>query len=235
MRYIIIFILFFISNSNYGQAALHDLKLNVFQNLNSSVNQNYIRLLNESASGNDTEANFEFDDWTNFEVFAKSGGSMMLDSANYHISDETMFFNLDGRLYYLYPNQVDYILVDNRKFISKKIGGGSKTKYKYYEVLVEGEMNLLKNKSLERKKINNHPMGVSHGVEEYELKEKVKYYYCTLDDKEAIDVPSSKKNFIKIFKRNRNSMVQFARTNNISTKSEADLIRMFTYNNQITN
>lgn len=235
MRYLIILIIVFISGLGFGQASLNDLKFNVFQNLNSSVNQNYIRLLNESATADDKEANFEFDDWTNFEVYAKSGESMMLDSANYHIPDETMFFKLDGRLYYLYPNQVDYILVDDRKFISKKIGDGSKTKYKYYELLVEGEMNLLKDKILEKKKINNHPMGVSHGVQEYKLIDKVKYYYCSNDDNDIEEVPGSKKNFIKIFKRNKNRMIQFARSNDISTKSEDDLIRMFSYNNQITN
>ena len=46
-------------------------------------------------------------------------------------------------------------------------------------------------------------------------------------------LPKNKKKLIGIFTKDRNRMVQYARDNNISMKSETDLINMFDYYNQI--
>lgn len=221
------------SGSLAAQSSLDDLKFNVFQNLNNSVHQNYIRLLNESEQGKELDAVFEFDDWTPMLVTDLKDQQLKLDSCNYHLEDETIFFLRDNKLYYLFPSQIKSAAAGERVFIPVSEKNTKHGPFKYYELLAEGKMILLKDVIVEKRKINNHPMGIDHGVIEYENTIKTKFYYSHDGLRSIHELPRSKNKLIKLFRSNRNRMVEFARDNQISPRSEQDLKAMFTYYNNI--
>lgn len=218
-----------------SQASLDDLKFNVFQDLNSTANQNYIRLMNEQERGEENSQSFLFDNWKKSTVTSKEGEVLELDSLNFHIEDQNMFFMKNGKMYFLFPAVIENIRVEDRYFtaIQNQNSEKSGNAYQFYEVLVSGQLKLLKKYEIEKRKLNNHPMGISSGIEKYDYYSKAKLYYA--NDKLSLveELPRSRKNIIKIFKRNRNRMVEYARENNASPKSEADMIGMFSYYNSI--
>ena len=81
-----------------SQASLDDLKFNVFQDLNSTANQNYIRLMNEQERGEENSQSFLFDNWKKATVTSKKGEVLELDSLNFHIEDQNMFFMKNGKI-----------------------------------------------------------------------------------------------------------------------------------------
>jgi hypothetical protein len=233
MRYYLIVAISVIAFSLQSQTSLDDVKFNIFQNLNSSVNQNYIRLLNEAERLDERQLVFEFDDWQQAKLITQSDEEVLIDSCNFNIKDQTMFFQRKGSLYFLYPSQMKTIFFNEREFIPLPESNTPNSGFSYYEILSEGDINLLKYKSLEKKKVNNHPMGISSGIDKYKYSEKIKFYYSRNEYRKLELVPRNKKNFIKIFQRDRNRIVQYARENNISPKSEKDLKAIFDYYNSL--
>jgi hypothetical protein len=218
-----------------SQASLDDLKFNVFQNLNSTANQNYIRLMNEQERGEEGTQSFLFDNWQKATVTSKNDEILELDSLNYHIEDQNMFFMHKGKMYFLFPSVIENISVADRNFMSLHVKDKERAHnpYQFYEILVKGELNLLKKHEIEKRKVNDHPMGISSGIEKYDYYSKSKLYYANDELSVVEELPRSKKNIIKIFKRNRNRMVEYARENNASPKSESDMVGMFSYYNSI--
>ena len=234
MRLYLIFILTVFASFMYAQTSLTDLKFNIYQNLNSSVIQNYIRLINESETGAGSQKAFEYDSWQKAEVVSKENETLQLDSVNYHINDETMFFMREGRMYFLYPDMINSVVFKDKVFIPFRSDLDPKTPVKYYEILVDGDLVLLKNKFIERQKVNDHPMGISSGIDTYREIEKYRFYYYYKENNKINEVPRQKKKFIYLFRRNKKSMIQYARDNDISTKVEADVVDMFEYYNEIS-
>ncbi len=226
-------IFLFLATSQFviGQAALNDLKFNIYQNLNSSVIQNYIRQLNEAETFEDSEFIFEYDDWQKAYVIAKNGEAVEIDSANYHLRDANIFFMREGQMYFLYPEKLESVKFNDKTFVPVKANMGNKKPYDYFERLVNGELILLKHKRILQKKVNDHPMGISSGIEKMKSYAKYKLYYCDKEYDELKEVPRKKMEFIRIFKRDRNRMIQYAKENDISTKHEPDVIKMFIHYN----
>lgn len=112
------FVLFFTLCGNVliSQSSLTEIKRNIFQDLNSSVNQNYIRLINEGMTEDVQNEFYAFPQWVEFKVKSKDGDNVVLDSANYHIYDDIMLFLYIGELFYLFPEQVDRIYVGDKTY-----------------------------------------------------------------------------------------------------------------------
>ena len=230
MKIIVFLNLMLASTILISQSAETEVKRNIFLDLNSSVNQNYIRLLNESAAlGNSNNLYFAFEDWTPIDVYSKKGDHIRIDSANYHMHDDVMFFKNKGNLSYLFPQEIEKIETHGITYIALK--DARSTKYLYYELLVDGDYKLLKKQELVKKKVNDHPMGITHTPNEYKLVLKSKYLYHSSKNNNVEELPRKKNKLIKIFARNRNRMVQYARESDLSPKSEEDLIRLFQFYN----
>ena len=230
MRRVITISLLCFAQALISQSSLTEIKRNIYQNLNSSVNQNYIRLINEGMTSDGSNEYFAFEDWTEFQVESQEGDLINLDSANYHIHDDIMLFIDEGAMFFLFPEQVDRIYADDMVFTSYK---HEKNKYNYFEILAQGEFQLLKKYKVIKERVVDNPLGITHGTQEYTFKRKPEYYYYDVIKEQINRVPKKKKDLIRIFKKNKSKMLDFARLNKLNSKSEEDLITLFDYYNQL--
>ena len=217
----------------YSQVAVDQAKLEIFGNPFSVSNQNFMRILDGDPSNAADNMLFEFDDWSSAEVVPREGGSLTVDSVNYHRKLGSMFFLKEEKLYFLYPDKIESIVIQGRTFIPAKLDPDKPRDYKYCELLSGGRLNLLKHTDIKERKKSDHPMGISHTSGSIETYTKDHYYFARASVERAMLLPKNKKKLIGIFTKDRNRMVQYARDNNISMKSETDLINMFDYYNQI--
>jgi hypothetical protein len=186
--------------------------------------------MNEGMTGDVDNDFYAFKDWVSVRVESISGEMVSIDSANYHIYDDLMLFVHKGQLFLIYPDQINRIYAENKTFTSYK---NEDNNYNYFEIIAEGEFQLLKKYKIAKEKVMDNPMGISHGNQEYKYTQKANfYYYNTLKD-EIAAVPKKKNELIKIFSRNKSKMLNFARDNKLNSKSETDLIKMFNYYNQL--
>jgi len=227
MRLILVFL--FCISGLFGQASLDDTKFQLFRNVHSSVNQNYFRLLNEGETADNRFIPFEFADWSGTTIHPREGEPIRIDSANIHVDDELLVFLREGKMFFIYPEKLEYAQFGANIYIP--VRNGDQNKYAYMQLLVDGPMQLLRKKYFEKRKINNHPMGISTGIEKYKFDERHRLYYYDKEKETLDELPRKKKEFIRLFKRDRNRMVEFARNNNISTRNENDVIRMFEFYN----
>lgn len=214
-----------------SQASLTEIKRNIYQNLNSSVNQNYIRLINEGMTEDVTNKYYAYEDWTRIKVESVEGDIVEIDSANYHIHDDIILFINDGEMFILFPDQIDRVYANNDTYVTYK---NDENEYGYYSILTEGKFQLLKKHYVKKEKVNNHPMGITGGgPQEYKYRKKYKYFYFDVLRDRLLPVPRKKKDLIKIFSRNKSKMINYARDNKLNSKSEGDLISLFSYYNQL--
>ncbi len=225
-------ILFFtvIGNVLIAQSSLTEIKRNIYQDLNSSVNQNYVRLINEAKTKDVQNEFYAFSEWVEFEVLSKDGDTIFLDSANYHIYNDMMLFLSEGKLYYLYPEEANKISVQDKTYTAYR---SDEKESGYYELLVDGAIQLLKKYKVSKEKIVNHPMGITHGQSDYKYRIKSEFYYNDTLKNKVNHVPRKKKNLMKIFSRKRNRMIAFAKENKLNNKSEEHLVKLFSYYNQL--
>ena len=226
-------ILFFatLATSLLSQESLTEIKRNIFQNLNSSVNQNYIRLINEGATDNEGQADFAFPNWVKFNFESKDGDSYVLDSANYHFSDDLMLFINKGKLFHLFPAEVKRIDAEGLTYVPYP--SADNNQLGYYELLIDGELQLLKKYKLIKEKVMDNPLGISHSNQKYKITRKPLFYYYNSQRKRIQEVPKKKKDLIKIFTKNRSKMLSYAKGNGLNSKSESDLVLLFTHYNEL--
>ena len=233
MKNLLFFALILSSVFGYSQASLDIIKRETYTNVNNTANQNYIRLFNKEGDRLSKNEFFAFNDWKKIKVLSKEKETLVIDSANYHFIDERMLFIKDGQLNYLFPREVDRIFVDDAVYIPVKLR--DKTEYKYYELLVDGDLRLLKKHEVRKERVSNHPMGISHGPQKTKVKIVQKFYYHDTKKGELSKLPSNKKKIIKIFKKNKKRMLQYAKKHSISTNSQEDLVKLFSHYNNSNN
>lgn len=216
-----------------AQESLDALKLFVYPGRNDYVMQNYIRLLNEMEQPNSDMKEFRFDEWQSAKVVSNEDEIVQLDSVNFHINDETMFFMREGNMYFLYPDKVKMVSFEDEIFVPFKSDLDKNHPFKFFEVLIDGDLTLLKDYKVDKVKVNNHPMGIESGVTKYKTVEKSKLYYHYKGSKPIHEVPKNKNKFLKIFKRNKVQMLEFAKSENISTREESDIQYAFQFYNEL--
>lgn len=97
----------------------------------------------------------------------------------------------------------------------------------FFEVLVDGSLPLFKRTEVVIQKAN-YVKEFDTGSRNDKILKKVSYYYG--DQKEAFIVPKKKAHII--FKDKSEDLEQFIKTNDLSLKEEADLIRIFKHYNE---
>ncbi|MBT8190285.1 MAG: hypothetical protein KJO29_07625, partial [Bacteroidia bacterium] len=125
----------------FGQVSVNEAKLNVFGNPFYAANENYINMLSKLEEKGSSQ--MLFDDWTIMSVEGMDGKIMQVDSANYSIDVDKVYFINDGRLYELYKHTVKQFTLGNHLF-RNIVTRGKDFSAHYYEVLADGEFQLLK-------------------------------------------------------------------------------------------
>jgi len=216
----------------YAQEALSEIQKLAYGNPFNAANENFINMANSFSDDNQVSL-LMFDDWKSAEILGSNAEHVVIDSANYQMEADLILFVKDGNLYELYAEKIQYARIDNHKFVSLTYEAKKKNLERaYFEVLVEGDYSLLRKQKLVKEISNTSPLGLSATREiRYLLMEKL--YYQTSNGRRPLEVPSKKADFTKIFRRDRNELAAYAKSNKLSLKNTADVEALFKYYNSL--
>ncbi len=226
----LVFLLFVMQMS--AQESNAEVKKLAFGNPFDPANQDAITMLNRI----DGEAEYSlmlFDQWQPMDVEGKDGTLLHIDSANYHIVQDKIFFVNQGKLYELFPEKINVVTLDKHTFINSVYEfQENKAKPGYFEVLEHGEYTLLRKYEIKKKVTNDHPMGLA-AASEVEYRQNQEYYYLREGARHPEIMPTNKTDFIMIFRKNRPRIVNFAKENKTSLRSEEDMKAIFAFYNRL--
>lgn len=221
-------LLLLISISSDGQVSMNEAKLNVFGNPFTASNQNYIRML--SMMEDNSAKQMLFEDWTNISVEGKDGKVMQVDSANYSIDVDKVYFIQNAKLYELYEFNVEKIVLGG-KMMKVYVDKSKDYDSNFYEVLADGHLDLIKKYTVTIKNMSSNPMGIKT-PESQKMVQESKLYYFDNTRKKLEKLPKGKSKLIQIFGRGNNKLIEFANKNNLSPKREKDVVLLFNYYNK---
>ena len=212
------------------QDAHTEVKRLAYGNPFDPANANFIRLDNEMEHLRERSLLLN-ETWESIEIYGIDSSLVILDTANYHIKDDLILFVNDNTMYQLFPEKVQYVILGETKYISAIFEDEPKHLARgYFEVLAEGEYTLLQRHYLETEVVNNSPLGLPSTKEEY-LVQDTKLYYLRSGSDRPVVLPRKKSEFVKIFRRSRNEVIDYAKANRISPKNTDEVIQLFEYYN----
>lgn len=100
----------------------------------------------------------------------------------------------------------------------------------FFEVLVDGKAPLFKKMRVTLKKAD-YNVQLSIGSRDDKILKNPEFYYSTGD--KVIEIPSSKKKLLPMFKALKSEMERFIDENDLSAKKESDLIMIFKHYNTL--
>ncbi|RLD19256.1 MAG: hypothetical protein DRI69_08750 [Bacteroidetes bacterium] len=226
-------LLFIIAFQQMGaQEALGEVKKMAYGNPFNAGNENFINLTN-ALSDDQQVSLMMFDNWKSIEINGVNNELILIDSANYHMEEDKFLFVHHGGLYELYPEKIEFVHIDNHKFVNLTYEAERKSLERaYFEVLVDGDYILLSRRELVQEITNTSPLGLSATREvTYVLTEKL--YYQSSSDRRPLEVPRKKADFTKIFRRDRSELADYAKGNKYSVKRTEDVISIFNFYNSM--
>ena len=213
----------------FSQTALDEVKRQVYGNPFGAANENWINMTNSMFDDNSVSL-LLLDNWKPLEVQGTKGELILIDSANYHIESDKILFVFKNAMFELYPEKTEEAILDSRKFVSMPFEQDKQLRTGYFEVLIEGEVSLYQRWELNRKVTNSSPLGLPAAREEkYELDERL--FYRRNSSTRMVRVPSKKTDFVKIFRRDRYEMVDYAKRNRLNPRRTEDVVAMIDYYN----
>lgn len=220
-------------HSASSQDALTEVKMLAYGNPFDASNANFIRIDNEMARLKQTSL-LLFDQWESIAVVAHDSSSFKIDTANYHIQNDMMLFVYEGNMYQLYPEMIQSAVIANREFLSLLYEAKPKVLERgYFEILVYGEYLLLRRHEIELEVTNSNPLGMVFTKEENLVKSE-SLYYLRSGSSRPQELPRKKSDFIRIFRSNRDDLIDYAKSNHLSQKNTEDVSRIFAYYNGIS-
>ncbi len=219
------------SNVAFGQTALDEMKRQVYGNPFGAANENWVNMTNAMFDDNQISL-LLLDSWETLEVEGADGELIMIDSANYHIEADKILFVYQGAMFELYPERVASALLDSTRFVSMTFDNDKELTRGYFEVLAQGDMWLYRRWSIDRVVTNSSPLGLPAAREErYELSEDL--YYRLDSSSRPRELPKKRSDFIKIFRRDRSKMVDYAKRNGLNPKRNEDVLMLIAYYNSL--
>ena len=162
-----------------------------------------------------------------------NGELIVMDSANYHLADAKILFIYGGGMYELYPEKIQTARIGSHHFVSMQYEEKPrKLSRAYFEVLANGDYALLVRHDIEKQVTNDSPLGLPSTKEEKYVR-TLDMYYLPEGATRPREVPLKKSEFIKIFRRDRNEMIEYAKANKLSQKDVEEVTQLFQYYNSI--
>jgi len=214
-----------------AQTSRTELTRTAFSNPLGATNQSYIRMLNMNNDLLNEEAYYVFDDWKPMTAVGLDGNLIEVDSANYFMGNNSIIFYLNGEAMMLHPHMINSALINMKVFVPLRDHDENRSELSFYELLADGPLKLLRHWEAEEKKVSNNPMGIADSSKSKVVR-KTKLYYIDKDE-DIIAVPRKRKDILQLFRRKANSVVDFAKSKDLSPKSEDDLILLFQYYNSL--
>ena len=176
-----------------------------------------------------------FDHWSDILIVGVNSSRLRADFANYNVQLDAILVMEEGRLFKVNPSSVRSLMIDGRKFESHLIGQSQfgTPEFRYFEVLTEGEFNLLSTHELETQTLNNNPLGMAHTQYEQLIRKQV-LYYRTQDSGELLELPRKKSAFYDIFGANASAIIDYAKSERLGHKDAGDVTAIFRHYNNLT-
>ena len=215
-----------------GQTSLDEVKRQVYGNPCGAPNENFINMTNEMFDDNSVSL-LLFDDWKALEVIGTNNENIIIDSANYQLEADKILFVYKNEMFELFPDKVLEATIENHRFVSLTYEADKREIVRgFFEIVLEGDMRLLKRWELNRQITNDSPLGLPAAREEkYVLTEEL--YYQASEGRRPAPIPGKKADFIKIFNRDRSKMVDYAKMNRLNPKKSDDVIALIIYFNSL--
>lgn len=218
----------------FGQGSLSEVKRQAYGDPFNEANQSYYRMW-EMQEGSNSGPLFVYEDWSPATFYAEGDVELSVDSANYNLVDDKIYFIREEKLFEIYPEKTTLVVIGMDKYLSLHYKGKKKKEeIGYFCLLSDGNIKLLSKSKIVEKLVSSSPMGLSSGEKSEKLSKKA-FYYFDYKKNVALELPKNKKKFLKIFGRDRSKMLEYVQKNDISTSNLDDLLMTFNfYNNVIT-
>lgn len=163
------------------------------------------------------------DDWKKAFLIDKDSNVFTV-KARYRIFDDEFQILVNGETKAVYPNLIKGIVFEDKAFVALERETEDGLIYSFFELMVEGEINLLKQYNLftKNKKGNIIITGSSS-----------KFYYQQ-EDELAYKLPNSSSKLEEfLVSRKGDDIKRFIKSQSLDFSSESDLIKMFNYCNTL--
>lgn len=124
---------------------------------------------------------------------------------------------------------IDSLTKAQFNFVNMKEWQGAEPLEGFFQILVEGEMTLVRKSDVIFKKADFHP-ALNVGSRDHQYIQKSKLYY--IRGKEYVEVPP-KKNLMKIFSDQQKEMNAYFNKSDINLSNEADIARLVAHYNSL--
>jgi hypothetical protein len=160
--------------------------------------------------------------WQNGLLISREGKTYEI-RGRYRIFDDEVQILQDGKIKALYPHYLQGILLGSSIFISAKWDTPSGIDYSFFELIVDGELRLLKKYKLDVKETKDNFLKIKGSTEEY--------FYLRDKDDIALPIDLRKAGLMRMMNNHYNEASAYVKK--MDKKSEANLIKLFHYYNQL--
>ncbi len=218
---------------SFGQELNQVVKQDIFGNPSNAQNQMYINMLNHAEALKGAGETSLYTDWEPLEATGKDGITLTIDSANYNYSTDQFYFVHNEDQYFLDSKKAVNVEIGSDRFGMYTYKLGKDTKSGFLQILVDGDMPLLKHVYLKKVVTNDHPMKLPQ-AEKVEFKKTTTLYYLDKKSNVCNKLPKNKKKIMDLFKRRQSKLSRYAQEQKLSTTDEDDMVKFFQYNKMIS-
>jgi hypothetical protein len=216
-----------------AQESAAEVRRHAYVNPFDQGNETLINLLNRQDKGDEYRM-LLLSEWRPLHAEGYDSMTLDVDSANFHLGQNRIYFIYGGKLFSLYPDKTRNAILDGRKFerFLYKTDRGT-LQSAYFEIVEPGEYTLLCRHDIRVVEKNAHPMGLE-ATRSVEYRQIQNYDYLRQGVQYPEPVPLKKSAFIMIFRKNRPQIAAFAKEHRISLRSRDDILSTFRYYNELT-
>ncbi|HQU57986.1 MAG: hypothetical protein KDD02_08835 [Phaeodactylibacter sp.] len=160
------------------------------------------------------------------------GNEVIVTKGRYRIFDDEMqVLNAENEVLALYPAKVRAIAIGEQVFIPLQFRSPEgKNTVGFFQLLVEGEMDLLLRRNMELVKSDYNPaLNIGDRNDHLEIQET--YYYRYQDGNPQL-LRQSKSGVLKALGRRKKAVASFAKENQLGARKQEDLIALFQFYNR---
>ena len=177
---------------------------------------------------------FYFDYWANGSIYLESGEQLINLKLKYNAYEDELIINRGKAGFYYFPkDNIQSFSIENSKTTEtihfKKLDHlKKKDKQQFYQVLVEGELSLLKSVKVVFEKAN-YEGGYSNDKRYDEFKKYTSFYSASLSSHVPQKLKSNPAGVTKVFPRHNDEIKQYIHENKLDCRTETALITIFNY------
>ena len=150
--------------------------------------------------------------------------------ARYRVYDDEVQILFEGKEMKLFPDSVRAVKIGTQVFLPLVYSDGKKKQKSYFELLVEGTVDLLLHREMEIQKSDYNPaLNIGRRNDEFVIKET---YYYRKKSGNLRPLKQTKSDVLKVLSNRKKAIAQFAKTNKLGVRKQEDLVAIFNFYNR---